>query len=124
MITPFGLFEYVYLPFGLTNAGSTFQRFVDHVLHGVSNVVAYIDELIIFSASEEEHKRHLDELLIRLSQYGFVINPTKSEFGLKKLKFLGRLVTPEGMLSMSERVEATGIQSYPTPKLSSSCEHS
>ena len=102
------------MPFGLINAGATFQRFVDHVLQGMPNVIAYIDDLIVFSASEEEHKRHLEELFKRLNQFGLVINPTKSEFGLQKLKFLGHLVTPEGILPLSERVKA--IQNYSTPK--------
>ena len=41
--TPFGLFEYLYMPFGLRNASATFQRFIDHVLHGMSNAIAYVD---------------------------------------------------------------------------------
>ena len=53
--TPIGLFEYNFLPFGLRNASSIFQRFIDRVCHGLPYVLAYIDDIIIFSRSEEEH---------------------------------------------------------------------
>ena len=114
VITPLGLCEYLYTPFDLVNGGSTFQRFVDQVLHNMPNVIAYVDDLIIFSASEEEHKRHLHEVFQKLGQYDLVINPTKSQMGSNELKFLGHLVTPDGILPLTERVEAA--QNYPMPE--------
>ena len=110
IITPFGLLEYLYMPFGLVNASSTFQRFIDHVLQGMNNAVAYVDDLIIFLSSFEGHKMHLAQLFLQLSQFNIVINPTKLQFGLKKLNFLGHLVTPDGILPLPERVEV--VQKY------------
>ena len=111
--TPFGLFEYLFMPFGLRNASATFQRHMDNILQGMINALAYVDDIIVFSANGQEHKIHLADLFQRLSKHGMVINPIKSEFGLKKLKFLGHLVTPEGILPLPDRVEA--IQNYPKP---------
>ena len=114
IITPFGLFEYLYMPFGLCNASATFQRFIDNVLQGMTNALAYIDDIIVFSSNEEEHKLHLDELFQRLNNHGIVINPTKSDFGLTQMKFLGHLVTPEGISPLPEKIEA--VTNYPVPK--------
>ena len=80
--TPFGLFEHLYMPFGLRNASATFQRFIDHVLQGMSNAIAYVDDIIVFSNSPDEHVKHLNELFSRLKNFGVIVNPTKSQFGL------------------------------------------
>ena len=65
MSTPWGLFEYVRMPFGLKNAPATFQRFLNHVTHQLENVSVYIDDLIIFSNTVEEHFQHLFHLFER-----------------------------------------------------------
>ena len=78
--TPFGLFEFVRMPFGLRNAAQTFQRFIDQVLHGLPFVVAYIDDLLVASSSPDEHYAHLEQLFQRLDQYGIVINADKYMF--------------------------------------------
>lgn len=75
--TPFGLFEFVRMPFGLHNAAQTFQRFIDQVLRGHSFCYAYIDDLLVASASPEEHKDHLRIVLQCLSDHGIIINPSK-----------------------------------------------
>ena len=75
--TPFGLFEFLRMPFGLRNAAQTFQRFIDQVLRGLTFCYAYIDDLLIASTSLEEHKTHLRQVLQRLSDHGMVINPAK-----------------------------------------------
>ena len=90
------------------------DRFIDQVLQGMNNVVAYVDDLIIFFVSFEEHKMHFAQLFQWLSQFNIVINPTKSQFGLKKLNFLGHLVTPDGILPLPERVEV--VQKYIKPQ--------
>ena len=80
VICPLGLFEYNFLPFGLRNASSTFQRFIDQVCHGLTHVIPYVDDIIISSANEDDHLVHFQESFERLDQYGIVINPTKSLF--------------------------------------------
>ena len=61
--TPFGLFEFLRMPFGLHNAAQTFQRFMDEVLQGLDFAYAYIDDLLIASTSPEEHLQHLRAVL-------------------------------------------------------------
>ena len=66
--TPFGLFEFVRMPFGFRNAVQTFQRFIDQVLRELPFCYAYIDDVLIVSATPEEHKRHLCQTFNRLKQ--------------------------------------------------------
>ena len=77
IITPFGLFEFLRMPFGLRNATQTFQRFIDMVVHGLHFCYAYIDDLLIASHNAEEHETHLRLVLQRLSDHGIVINPSQ-----------------------------------------------
>ena len=75
--TPFGLFEFVRMPFGLHNADQTFQHLIDKVLHGFSFCYAYIDDVLIASATPSEHLSHLRLVLERFKEYGIIVNPTK-----------------------------------------------
>lgn len=74
--TPFGLFEFPFMTFGLRNAAQSFQRFMDEVTRGLDFCFVYIDDILIFSRSPEEHAANLRTLLQRLSEYGVVINAT------------------------------------------------
>ena len=110
--TPFGLFEFLRMPFSLRNAAQTFQRFIDQVLRGLDFCYAYIDDLLIAS-SEVDHKRHLQLVFERLSEYGVVINPTKCEFGVAQLQFLGHDVDSKGIRPLTEKVQM--IRDFPQP---------
>ncbi len=81
IITPFGLFEYPVMPFGLKNAGQSFQRFIDEVCADLDYVFVYLDDILIASKSEEEHEKHLMELFKRLSKAGLLIK-SKSLFSV------------------------------------------
>jgi len=74
VITPFGLFEFVRMPFGLRNSAQTFQRLMDEVLSGLPFLFVYIDDLLIASRNVEEHEKHLREVLSRLEEHGLVLN--------------------------------------------------
>ena len=71
VITPFGQFVFVLMPFGLQNAAWTFQCFMDHVLHGLIFAYNYIDDLLIASEDSEEHKIHLRMVFEHLQTTGF-----------------------------------------------------
>ncbi|BHF60797.1 hypothetical protein SprV_0100376400 [Sparganum proliferum] len=75
--TPFGLFEFIRMPFGLCNVAQTFLRFIDHGLRGLPFVYAYTDDLLVVSRNEGEHKEHLALVFDRLDKFGVVINPSK-----------------------------------------------
>ena len=111
--TPFGLYEFLRMPFGLRNAAQTFQRFMDKVLRGLHFCFTYIDDLLIASSSPEEHKRHLRQVLERLSAHGILINPQKCVFGVDSLDFLGHHVDCHGIRPLEEKVQT--IRNFPQP---------
>ena len=113
--TPFGLYEFVRMPFGLRNAAQTFQRFIDQVLRGLPFCYAYIDDVLIASTTPDEHKEHLRITLSRLKEYGIIINPTKCVLGVSSLHFLGHLVDSQGIRPLEEKVKV--IQEFPQPAM-------
>jgi hypothetical protein len=107
IITPFGLFEFPRTPFGLRNAGQTFQRFMNHtVVRELNFVFCYIDDVIIASDNVKQHREHLDKLLGRLDKYGLTINIAKCCFGCPKVEFLGYEVNKDGISPLPEKVKA------------------
>ncbi|GFT97065.1 hypothetical protein TNCV_176971 [Trichonephila clavipes] len=80
IITPFGLFEFNVMSFGLRNAPSTFQRFINEVLFGLEFVFPYLDDILVASETEEEHKTHLKLVFDRLQKHGLRVNISKSTF--------------------------------------------
>lgn len=104
--TPFGLWEFVRMPFGLKNAAQTFQRLMDGILRDAPFAFGYIDDILVASRSHEEHKEHLRQLLQLLSDNGLVINKSKCVFGVNELDFLGHRITSQGVLPHPDRVSA------------------
>ncbi|GFX23336.1 hypothetical protein TNCV_4936511 [Trichonephila clavipes] len=84
--TPFGLFKIIRMQFGLCNAASTFQRFIDEVTRGLKGVYAFIDDILIASQNVQEHTIYLRALFERLDYYGLTIKPSKCTFGVDNLK--------------------------------------
>ena len=111
--TPYGLFEFVRMPFGLRNAAQSFQRFMDQVLRDLDFAYAYIEDVLIASSSRDEHMTHLHMVLRRFSEHGIVINPNKCEFGVPEITFLGHLVNSHGIRPLPDKVEA--LRSFPRP---------
>jgi len=70
IITPFGMFEFLHLPFGLRNAGNTFQRMMDSILGDLPYCFTYVDDILVFSSSLEEHVEHLHQVLLLCRQHG------------------------------------------------------
>lgn len=86
--TSFRLDEFTSMSFGLSNAAQTFQRFMDQVLHGFPYACAYLDDILVTSATREEHLEHLCDVCHRLDANGIVISPVKCVFGAASLEFL------------------------------------
>lgn len=112
--TPWGLYEYTRLCFGLMNAPQTFMRFMHEVLRGLPFCYVYLDDILCFSSDLEEHKAHLRVILERLQAYGLKLNISKCEFGVPELTFLGHLVTPQGLKPLPEKVDA--VRQYKLPE--------
>lgn len=112
--TPFGLFEFPFLNFGLCGAAQTFQRFMNEVLGELNFCFVYLDDILIFSDNEADHKLHLRMVCEKLSQYGLTVNASKCVFGVKEISFLGHWITKHGTTPLPEKVEP--IRNYPQPK--------
>lgn len=113
VMTPFGLFEFTRMQFGLMNASQTFQRFMDRLFADLDFVVKFIDDICIASTSMEEHRRHVRIVLERLHANGLVINVAKSQFAKTEVNFLGYVVSETGIRPLPERVKA--VRDFPTP---------
>nr|VZI33031.1 unnamed protein product [Spirometra erinaceieuropaei] len=111
--TPFGLFEFLRMPFGLRNASQTFQRFIDRVLRGLPFVYAYIDNVLVASRDVEEHLHHLTLLFDRFQQFGVTLHPSKCVLGATSLEFLGHLIDSNGIRPLPSKGAA--IRDFPPP---------
>jgi hypothetical protein len=114
VIMPFGLFEFLRMPFGLRNAGSSFQRMMDRVLAGLPFAYCYLDDLRIASPDLEAHQRHLRLVLERLQQFGLVINLEKCVFAVDSFEFLGHVVSSQGAKPVTSYMEAVERRPPPT----------
>ena len=93
--TPWGTFMYAKMPFGLMNAGATFQRemVIDFSEEKDKMVVVYLDDIKIFSRREEDHLKHLERIMLNCRRFGISLNPTKSVFSLTSGKLLGHIIS-------------------------------
>ena len=98
-VTSQGLFCYKVMPFGLKNAGVTYQRLVNHMFHPQigRNVEVYVDDMLVKSQDEGIHLDDLQETFDTLQQYNMKLNPSKCAFGVSSGKFLGYMVSHRGI---------------------------
>ena len=113
-ITRYGTFQFEVMPFGLMNAPSTFQRMMDIVLQGFSVVRVYIDDVVVFSKSLDEHVRHLKEVFIRISKHHLKVKLSKCHFAEPSIQLLGHIVGTNG-ISVDE-MKITAIKDTPIPR--------
>ena len=104
IITPFGLWEFLRMPFGLKNSAQAFQRLMDTVCQGLDFVFVYLDDILIASKDETEHREHFEKLFARLTLHGLVVNPNKCEFGLPEIDFLGHRINAKGVTPLPGKV--------------------
>lgn len=112
--TPFGLFEFLAMPFGLRNAAQTFQRLMNKILQDLEFCFCYVDDVLIASTSKEEHVQHLRQVFKRLQGAGITINPAKCTFGQSEIEFLGHKISAGGTEPPKHRVSA--ILAYLRPE--------
>lgn len=112
---PRGKFEFNVMPFGLCNSPATFQRLIDVVLSGLSNeqILAYIDDIVLFSSTFEEHIHQLRKVLARLTAAGLTLKVSKCQFAMAEVDFLGYHLSTEGIRPQSEHLEV--IRDFPEP---------
>ncbi|GBG63584.1 hypothetical protein CBR_g38650 [Chara braunii] len=110
-----GLYEFTVMPFGFTNAPATFQSLMDKVFRHQINrfVVVYLDDILIFNKSMEEHMRHFEEVLQVLKEAQLHLNLEKSEFGRDSVIYLGHRLSTVGLEPEATKVEV--IRNWPQP---------
>ncbi|KAJ6808834.1 uncharacterized protein M6B38_165845 [Iris pallida] len=114
--TRYGHYEFLVMPFGLTNAPAIFMDLMNRVFYQYLDkfVIMFIDDILIYSKSEEEHEKHLRIVLQTLREKKLYAKLSKCEFWLDQIPFLGHIVSGEGISVDPKKVEA--VKSWPTPK--------
>ena len=113
--TPYGLFQFRVMPFGLCNAPSTFQRLMELVLTGLhwSSCLVYIDDIIIFSSTVQEHFQQLLEVFERLRSAGLKVKPSKCHLFRRSVDYLGHIVSRQGVQTYPGKTES--VTNWPSP---------
>ena len=106
-------YEFTVMPFGLTNAPATFQRMMGKLLRGIKGCLVFLDDIIIFADTWEEHQHILDEVLSRIRSADLKVKREKCQFGQASVKFLGHIISVRGTEPDPMKVQA--VQNFPTP---------
>lgn len=115
-VTPFGdMYRYEFMPFGLCNAPATFQRLMNMVLKGLTfkACLVYLDDVIIFGRSEQEHNENLRKVFQRIRSAGLKLQPGKCVFMQSQVKYLGHVISAEGVKPDDDKIAA--VQKWPEP---------
>ena len=114
--TRYGHFEYLVMPFGLANAPATFQAYINRALAGLVDIicVVYLDDILIYSAEEAEHWKHVKRVLERLRNFALYASLKKCQFNTTKVEFLGFVVSTDGVAMDQERVAT--VKDWPKPQ--------
>lgn len=115
-ITHDGLFEWIGMPMGLTNAPAKFQRTMDALLCGLTykSCLVYLDDIIVFSNSFEQHLADLQEVFSRLKASNFYLKPSKCHFAVRRTEFLGHIISTDGVQCCSSKIEKLKNARVPT----------
>jgi len=118
MSTPLGLMEPLFMPFGMKNAPAVFQREMQRVLRDRlgKGVMVFIDDILIYSATVEEHEQLVSWVLTRLQEEGYYANPEKCEFFQREVSFLGHVISDKGIAVQQHKVKAVNDWAPPTSR--------
>ena len=109
-----GLFRYTRLPYGVASAPGIFQRVMESPLQGIPGMTVYIDDILISSATEEEHLKALEEVLRRLAQVGLRVKKPKCKFMVPSVEYLGNRIDAAGLHPIADKVQAVVDVRTPT----------
>jgi hypothetical protein len=111
-----GHYEYLVMPYGLTGAPATFQSVMNHILAPLLRkcVVVFIDDILIYSKTKEEHIQHVKQVFQLLQEHQFKVRLSKCSFAKQQLHYLGHVLTPNGVSTDSSKVR--DVQNWPSPQ--------
>ncbi|UYV61601.1 K02A2.6-like [Cordylochernes scorpioides] len=112
--TPFGRFRFKRLPYGLNSASEVFQRCINNILSGLQGTACYMDDILIYGNTMEEHNRNLETVLRRLEENNVKLNAKKQQIAVNKVNFLGHIISRDGIAIQASRAEA--IQKLKRPE--------
>ncbi|KAG5735334.1 hypothetical protein E4T56_gene11036 [Termitomyces sp. T112] len=114
--TCYGLFEYLVMPFRMTNSPATFQYFMNNIFHNMNDVfvIVYLDDILIYLNLPAEHSEHVHRVLEQLREYHLHAKPEKCSFHTAEVKYLGVIITPDGVRMDPAKVDA--ILNWPSPR--------
>ncbi|XP_036342130.1 uncharacterized protein K02A2.6-like [Rhagoletis pomonella] len=112
--TPFGLFQFQRMPFGMASVPGIFQRFMEEVIAGVPHCAVYLDDIIVTGQDNDEHIRNVEEIFKRLSFHGLTCRVEKCNFAEKQVEYVGHIINATGIMPSEKRVDA--IKRMPPPK--------
>ncbi len=115
-VCPLGFWEFNRMPQGITNAPSTFQRLMERCMGSLNRteVLVFIDDLIVFSETLGEHEHRLIQVLNRLKEYGLKLSPDKCKFFQTSVRYLGHVVSEHGVSTDPSKIEA--VKAWPRPE--------
>lgn len=115
-VTPTGIYQWKRMPFGLVNAPASFQALMTQVLRGLNlkTCLVYVDDILVFSNSFQQHIQHLNDIFTRLESCGLTLKPSKCSFALKEVHYLGHVITKNGVKADVAKTDA--VKTFPTPK--------
>ena len=103
-IVPWGKYEYLKVPFGLVQAPAYFQKLMNKALNGLTFTLAYLDDIIVFSETAEQHLKHIQIVLAKLREANLKLKKSKCSFFKKEIHYLGHLLTTEGVKPQPDKV--------------------
>jgi hypothetical protein len=112
----FGHFKFLVMPFGITNAPTTFQSCMNHIFMDQlrKSVLVFFDNILIYNRPWKEHMRHLDEVLSIMEAQSLYSKESKCEFGMREMLYLGHIISEKGVQVHQEKIGA--ILDWPTAK--------
>jgi len=112
----YGSFEWLVMPFGLSNAPVAFQHLMNEIFADLLDicVVVYLDNILIYTDNPEEHKGHVKEVFRRLRKHQLYALPSKCSFHQNRIEFLGFIISIDGLQMDKDKVQV--IRDWPTPR--------
>ena len=111
--TPWGLYKFQRMAFGLKNAPASFQAFAEEVLADIEDIYIYLDDVLVFSPDHQSHQKTVREIFARFSKYGLVLSLSKCKFAAKEVEFLGYKVNSSGIKPLPNKI--SGVVNMPEP---------